>query len=310
MATIGDFMTDRIIGCLLAGAVGDAWGSSYEGMQPPVDVELERDWLLTDDTQLTLATCRSIVATGGIDPERIAAEMVSAHRAGSLVGVGASTYQALESLAAGGHWALVGRKGESAAGNGAAMRVAPLAFFLDDLDKIPERRLLRDVCRITHHNDEAYIGALAVALAIRAACRDAWDGGPGLIAHVAGQVPDSKVRDRMLELARVDPAMAIGDVAREFGNSGYVVESVPLALFSAEQVHRTDFTSWLRGIIAAGGDADTIASMAAQVAGSHLGSGRIPADLVAGVPGIEQIRATVTDFAAAVRKVKGRQKDC
>jgi len=26
---------------------------------------------------------------------------------------------------------------------------------------------LRDICRITHHNDEAYVGALAVVRAIR-----------------------------------------------------------------------------------------------------------------------------------------------
>lgn len=41
---------------------------------------------------------------------------------------------------------------ERAAGTGAAMRIAPLAFLLDPLD--PEQRVtLRDVCRITHHSD-------------------------------------------------------------------------------------------------------------------------------------------------------------
>jgi ADP-ribosyl-[dinitrogen reductase] hydrolase len=115
---------------------------------------------LTDDTQLTLATCDAIVQNGDVRPERIATEFTRAFRTGTLSGLGVSTYQALQSLAAGGHWALVGRKGDQAAGGGAAMRIAPLAFCLD-LKVYRERQLLRDVCRITHHNDEAYVGALA-----------------------------------------------------------------------------------------------------------------------------------------------------
>src|SRR5262245_31725299 len=91
----------RVTGCLIGGAIGDAWGSAYEGMASPVAVELDRDWFLTDDTQLTLATCDSIVAAGGVHPESIAAAMARAFRSGTLVGLGASTYQALESLAAG-----------------------------------------------------------------------------------------------------------------------------------------------------------------------------------------------------------------
>ena len=45
------------------------------------------------------------------------------------------------------------------------MRIAPLAFFLDPEDA-GDRQLIRDVCRITHHNEEAYVGALAVVTAV------------------------------------------------------------------------------------------------------------------------------------------------
>ena len=37
------------------------------------------------------------------------------------------------------------------------MRIAPLAFVLDAGDR-SHRVIIRDVCRITHHNDEAYVG--------------------------------------------------------------------------------------------------------------------------------------------------------
>jgi ADP-ribosylglycohydrolase len=88
--------------------------------------------------------------------------------------------------------------GERAAGNGAAMWVAPLAFCLDP--KEPRARaVIRDVCRITHH-PEAYAGALAVALAVRAASEGTWNGGPTLLASVTDHLPDSRVRDRLADL--------------------------------------------------------------------------------------------------------------
>src|SRR5438876_942526 len=90
-------ITDRALGCIFGGAIGDAF----------------------------------VEAEGCVDPETIASRFASWHRQKQITGVGASTHKALTELAAGGHWALTGAKGERAAGNGAAMRIAPLAFVLD-----------------------------------------------------------------------------------------------------------------------------------------------------------------------------------
>ena len=110
-----------------------------------------------------------------MDPATIADAYVERFRSGPIAGLGASTLKALVELDAGGHWALVGRKGEMAAGNGAAMRIAPLAFCLDPAT--PDgRQKIRDVSRITHHNDEAYAGALAMVIAVRAAYDGTWKG--------------------------------------------------------------------------------------------------------------------------------------
>ena len=77
---------------------------------------------------------------------------------GKVTGLGSSTLKALRDLQAGAHWALSGARGEYAAGNGAAMRAAPLAFFLDPAVDA-DRTRLRDIARITHHHDEAYVGS-------------------------------------------------------------------------------------------------------------------------------------------------------
>jgi len=297
------YSIDRIVGCLVAGAIGDAAGAGFEGEQPPFVFDLDQHWFITDDTQLTLATCSAIVADRKVRPESIAAEFARAFQSRTLVGLGASTYQALEVLAAGGHWALAGRKGDRAAGNGAAMRAAPLAFSLN-LAPHRDRTLFRDLCRITHHNDEAYAGALAVAFAIQAAWRAQWNGGPGLISFVAGHLPDSNVRDRLNELQHLSSGTSLREVSARFGNSAWVVESVPLALFAAEQLGEDDLAARLQAVIEIGGDTDTIASMAMQVTGCRFGIQRIPLDLITRLPDEGSIRTAATIFGNHVLQKK------
>ncbi len=269
---------DRILGCLIGGGIGDAFGSAYEGQSPPIDFTKNREWQLSDDTQLTLATCEAIIETGGvIDPAAIAARFALWHRQRRVTGMGASTLKALTELVAGGHWALVGRKGERAAGNGAAMRIAPLAFFLDPHELIA-RQTIRDVSRITHHHEEAYVGALAVVLAVRAAFDSVWDGTQNLLELVVESLPDTNVRDRLLALAKLDAPLS--EIAREFGNSGYVVESVPLALYGAQRIRKIGFEEMLRDLILVGGDTDTIASLAGQIAGAMLGHAQLPRTMI------------------------------
>jgi ADP-ribosylglycohydrolase len=186
---------DRILGCIFGGAIGDALGGAYEGKQPPFEISDDAELRLSDDTQLTLATCEAIASAGGVvDPERIAGRFAEWHRASRVTVMGASTRKALGELVAGGHWALVGRKGEYAAGNGAAMRSAPLGFCLDPNDE-GARRTIRDVSRITHHHEEAYAGALAVALAVSASPESSWEDTNDLLGAVIGGLPDTQLRD-------------------------------------------------------------------------------------------------------------------
>lgn len=157
-SSVASRLHDRARGCILAGAIGDAMGGPYEGQPGPLEFREHRDWTISDDTQLTLATCDSIVEVGKVSPEHIADRFAQWFRHRRIAGTGSSTLKALRELEAGHHWALAGAKGEMSAGNGAAMRIAPLAFHLDPA-LAQERQTIRDVCRITHHNEEAYIGA-------------------------------------------------------------------------------------------------------------------------------------------------------
>jgi ADP-ribosylglycohydrolase len=179
------------------------------------------------------------------------------------------------------------------------MRAAPLAFCLDP-ESTQDRRTLRDVCRITHHHDEAYVGALAVVHAVNRAWNGCWTGGPGLVSSVAEQLPDSRVRDRLRELENPGTAESLRSMAARFGNSAYVAESVPFALFAAEQARHDDFADWLSGLIEAGGDTDTIASIAGQIVGCAVGYDGLPKDLVERLPDLADVRRVIDAFAAQV----------
>jgi ADP-ribosyl-[dinitrogen reductase] hydrolase len=286
---------DRILGCLLGGALGDAWGGGWEGTPGPIRFEIPARAGLSDDTQLTLATCESILEKQGIDPEHLASLFLRWHAAGRIFGIGASTLKAVRDLAAGVHWALSGRRGEFAAGNGAAMRIAPLAFLLDPT--LPgDRSVIRDVCRITHNNDEAYAGALAVVLAIRSVLIAKWSPKYSFLSAVANSLPDCAVRDRIEELLplRISPSEA----AARFGATGYVVDSVPLALYCAQWIAEEPLSTVLARAIGAGGDTDTIASIAGQVAGAVVGASGLPTECFDSIDGSDEVFQVATRFAA------------
>lgn len=290
---------DRACGCILGGAIGDAMGVPFEGQQGPLQFQPHQDWTISDDSQLTLATCESIIELGRVSPEHIASRFVDWYRARRITGMGSSTLKALRDLDAGQHWALAGSKGEMAAGNGAAMRIAPLAFHLDPrIEK--DRQIIRDVCRITHHNEEAYVGGLAIAIAIRS-LTFGQVSPTELLEIVVQDLPDSRVRDRILALSALRRDPSVAEVAAEFGSSGYVVDSVPLALYAARSIDRMPFDSVLRSAIEAGGDTDTIASMTGQIAGGRLGVSRIPRQLIDMLPNAQYIERVTDKFAATIR---------
>jgi ADP-ribosylglycohydrolase len=260
---------DQILGCIIGGAIGDFIGSSFEGMLAPIDVSIRDTSSISDDTQLTLATCESLTKSRKISAEVIAKNFAQWYAERRITGIGSSTLKALRDLSFGAHWAIAGASGEMSAGNGAAMRIAPLAFCANPLSS-KGRLLIRDVSSITHKNDEAIAGALAVAIAIS---EPSFDFFPALIETLW----DSNTRDRIISYSSSDKTLLA--LAGEFGVSGYVADTVPLALLAAHRYQMGGFKESLFDAISCGGDADTIGSITGQIIGSKIGLSNIPDEL-------------------------------
>jgi len=186
------------------------------------------------------------------------------------------------------------------------MRIAPLAFCLDPKQS-EARRIIRDVSRITHHSEEAYVGALAVTIAIKAAGEQLWTGDPTLLALVAQAIPDSKVRDRISAINELSGDRSVLEVGLSFGNSGHVVESVPLALYAAQRVASLGFEAMISEVLHTGGDTDTIASISGQIAGTLLGGKALPRNLISQVDQSGFIKSIASQFAVTVVRESSRR---
>lgn len=276
-------ISESFKGCIIGGAIGDAYGSAYENIPKKDNSEtmyypfgkpeiIIPEWKITDDTQLTLATCEVITENEVLNAKFFADKYLDFYKSRKITGIGASTLKAMQELGVGGHWSLVGRKGEYAAGNGAAMRIAPLGF-----ESNISRNDIKDICNITHQNDEAYVGSLSIIIAIQSILNKTWTGKENLLQIIINEIPDTRVRDRLIE---IDNLKCDLKKVGKLGNDGYVVNSVPLAIAYASKVNEIGLSEMYKQIIELGGDTDTNCSIAGQISGTLIGIKNIPNVLI------------------------------
>lgn len=294
-------LADRFAGCLLGQALGDALGFPVEGRPAAVCTPFARalgalDVLpeavrepfapgqYSDDTQLARELAASLVARGGFDPADYAARIAALFDAGRVVGHGPSTEAAARRLIAGVPWHAAGTPGP-VAGNGGAMRVAPLALVLAG-DAARLQAAAADQARITHADPRCAAGARVVARTVVAALQSALDAG-ALCAELALWAGDDEPLAQALhELPRwlqrpVDEAAAVlcsvGVEAGSgrFGIAPHVTPSVLWSVYAALR-HPRDYPAAIAVAIAPGGDVDTTAAMTGAIVGAHVGLARLP----------------------------------
>lgn len=299
-------LRDLCRGCLLWGAVGDALGRPAEGI-PRAGVRARfgpgglKDFLrwpgyisgpvgtITDDTQLNMEIARTIIeANGGFSPDRFAERLLSWRPHGR--GVGEAVNKAVDLLSGGYPWQEAGAKVHSA-GNGSAMRSAPIGLA-HTLDADPAI-LIRDAVLSslpTHTHPIAVSATVVMAAGVAWCVRERLNGKKWLVPDyfidfvtsaistidtelATEHKPDGRsltLTERLLEL----PELLTLDEERFFAyswNGAFVLESLPAALYC--------FLKWpddpARALITAvnaGRDADTVASMAGQLAGTWNGA--------------------------------------
>lgn len=308
-------LADQFRGALLGVAVGDALGAPFEGSahvspkQLRTHLESGEPLRYTDDTHMTLGLADALIAAGELDSSVLAERWMTNYLSEPWRGYGPGPVKVFSLIRAGVPWDEASRHlhgGAGSWGDGAAMRVAPVALVaLDDLERVAW--LARQSAMVTHTHplgiEGAVLQAIAIALLLQSEPGSFLDVPRFLetIRSYVGAVEYCQQLDSLPELlpgGRWTPGEALSVLGR--GVAAH--ESVPTALY-AFLLHRDDFAAVIAFTIGLGGDTDTIAALAGALAGAHLGEEAIPARWRAAVEGTARLREQA-DALLALRQRK------
>lgn len=299
---------------MAAVAVGDALGYLVEEGWP----EPRREWFMalgdylgwagygggeimySDDTEMTVFLAETLIEACGFDPELF---MRKAAEGAMLLErfYGAGTSAVIEAVRGGTHWSVAARDafgGEGNLGNGAAMRVAPIALFYrrrEEMEYFAEAQAV-----VTHTHPIGVEGARLIALAIHHSLEGV--GPDELVEVLLGEASHPNYVSRLRAIKYL-LGKAPTEVARVLGNSGRADESVPAAIYAHVRGGGEPLSTLLTAL-SIGGDTDTIAAMSLPISAAYAGGlGEIPDDIVSKVEGIDQ----VTELG---RKLYVASRDC
>lgn len=282
-----EHLADRWRGALLGTALGDAVGRPFEG-RPAVEPHEVDAWLdaterlvWTDDTAMTIALARSLIACGGrVDPQHLGDTFADSYHRQPWRGYGAGPPRVFAAAATGVPYVEAAANlfdGGGSFGNGAAMRAAPVAIAGGD-DPKRVATLAREQAQVTHAHDLGQDGAALQALATWTVAREPRATPGASISSVLDLLDTPEVREAAelaLELGGAD----VGTVVRRLGNGIAAVEAAPAAL-AAFLGAPDDPTAVLRRAVCLGGDTDTIAAMAGALCGASVGADALPGGLL------------------------------
>ena len=259
----------------LAGlSVGDALGAQHFVARVDLADPPPAPWPWTDDTEEACCLVATL-AEGDFDRDGFA--QLLGHHHDPYRGYGPGAVVMLREIREGLPWPIAAAAafdGQGSAGNGAAMRAAPLgAWHADSLGRAAAQGAR--AAEVTHAHAEGIAGGVAVAVAAAVAAAGRLDGRrPGLLPAVTAYTPVGRVHDGLVAAAGLrDPAHA----AYELGSGGRAMaqDTVPFAVWVADRF-LDDYPAAVAACLAAGGDVDTTCAIAGGVVAAYLGLAGIP----------------------------------
>jgi ADP-ribosyl-[dinitrogen reductase] hydrolase len=256
----------RALGALLGAAVGDALGAPVEFMTPSeirsqhgtLNSMVGGGWLhlspgqITDDTDMSLCVARSIAAKGW-DTQDIAERFAAWYR-GRPIDIGNTCRRGIARYLSSGK--VLGQPNEGDAGNGAAMRVAPVALAtLAKRGKLEEWAVEQG--HITHNHPLSDAACILVGRMIHVGCLGlSWTRMRRVVDETVQSFPSFNfAKYRQLSTA-------------------YIVDTMQTVLHYLFTTR--NFEDCLVATVNQGGDADTTAAIAGAIAGASYGLDQIP----------------------------------
>lgn len=320
---------NKIRGCFLGIAIGDALGLPVEGWSYfKIKEKFQRITKYnaseshktnagssSDDTQLSLA-----VAEGLMDPDhwRLSMEAQVKHHISALKsgtkGWGRSTKESIRKLANGASWETSGQSdGDwTGRGNGVPMKISPVGLLLSEgmyddyaVDTITD--FIAKLSAMTHRTSiaasSAYAQAWGVAYCANVDENRFSDTAFCDIVVKASEIgrkifPETIGEDDITErfkLLNNHAEYSIERMVEEFGGgSCYCYNSLP---FTYMQFIKNPTIECLYDVVSSGGDTDSNGSMVGAFVGALYGDKVFPQELIDGVQDVEKVEDTAMRFA-------------
>jgi len=287
-------LQDRALAAFLGFAIGDALGATVEFMtkgEIAAKYGTHRNmigggWLrlkagrVTDDTEMAFALARSLARTGGLDV-RDACEEFAAWLKTGPIDVGNTCRRGIRRYITQG--TVEGTFFEGDAGNGAAMRILPVALATIGRPAEAAQWSLSQ-CRITHHHPLSDDASLALVQMLHGLLV----GGDKRAARV---VADALIGRH--HVFRFEPYSG--------QSSGYIVDTMQTVLHF--YFNTDSFADCVVQTVNQGGDADTTGALAAMLAGATYGTAAIPAAWVGKLD--RAVVATIRDLVPKLLAIAG-----
>lgn len=267
MPVIPDEFLSRVVGAMLGMAAGDALGAPVEFMTTgeisarygSLNEMVGGGWLrlkpgqVTDDTEMSLCIARAVCREGKWDIKSIADSFVGWLRS-KPVDVGDTCRRGIRNYML--HGALETAPNRWDAGNGALMRMVPVAIFSCNDDELLERCVIEQA-HITHNNPLSDAACLCYGRLLHLAC---------------GGCSKSRLRREVNALISRSPVFAF-EPYRGL-STGYVVDTFQTVCHHF--FRSRNFEECIVAAVNQGGDADTAGAIAGGLAGAYYGAEMIP----------------------------------
>lgn len=265
-------LRERFLGSILGCAVGDALGAPFDGAA-------------------------------------IAERFIELWQTGEIVGAGASCSEAVYNMVnLGASWRDAGTP-RGRAGNGTAMRAAPIGLWNHARpDMIESDAEVSSI--ITHKDPRSVGGTIAVAKAVAICVNSDEIAAPDFLRDISDGVRTRSALfadciDELSGWLDMEPSEALPLIyasgepdmgpRRPGWVTAYVIPTVVCALYFFLKSPR-DFMAALTGSICAGGDVDTVGAIAGAIGGAFNGISSIPRGLVDTLKDSERIIALTEEF--------------
>lgn len=334
--TDGPTLLEKYEGCLVGVVIGDCLGAPFEqdftgGRNPGISTFFQKlmknnvvpgpsagrnfrhskahpghgEYHYTDDTAMTICLATSLLSKGKFDAvdvaKRFTTEYFNNEECFSEYGNAVrDVFRKLKNMNYADPYKPAKEQfgGRGSYGNGASMRVAPVAlFYKDDMRKMVE--VARSQAQLTHSHKTGYNGAILQCLAIYLSLKSDVEMPLDVVNYVdkllvlmdeleEGSDGFKPLCFKLMLIKKIlfdskrDPTPA--EIAKLLGNDITAQGSVPTAIYCFLRAqkplsnfeHESPFMRCLYFAVSCGGDADTIASMACSIAGARSGIGAIP----------------------------------